>query len=193
MIQGSEEWHKARIGMITASRFKDAIAQGRSGGVGKTSENYAYEIVGEILTGEPADVYINAAMEWGLEQEPYAKLAYEEHTLNKIHETGFIEKEEMIGGSPDGLIGKDGMIEVKCPSSHIHARNLHNKKVPSEYVPQVQGLLWIAGRKWCDFVSYRPKCDLMIVRIDYDEKYVNELVEKLRGFRSFVKQILEEL
>jgi len=179
--------------MITASRFKDAIAQGRSGGLGKTAENYAYEIVGELLTNEPADTYTNAAMEWGTEQEPYAKLAYEEHTLNKIHVVGFLEKEEMLGGSPDGLIGKDGMIETKCPSSHIHARNLHNKKAPGEYIPQIQGLLWITGREWCDFVSYRPKCNLMIVRVDKDKEYINELVDKLREFREFVKRILSEL
>ncbi len=198
--QGTNEWHEDRSGNITASKFSDVLKRGRKKDVefGDTAYTYAYDIVSEILTGE-IDSFSNNYTDWGNTYEKDAINEYEKRTFNLVKETGYIEMEEKIGGSPDGLVGIDGIIEVKCPAkTRNHLINVLKREVPTEYYPQVQGYLMITGRKWCDFISYDPrilndKC-LSILRVERDDEYINMLHDRLIKFReTIIKPILNQL
>lgn len=193
--QGTEEWKLARVGYCTASRFKDLMSEARSkadGALSKTAESYLYELIGEHLTGTPADDYENYAMRWGTEKEPEAREAYIWSRGSMVTEVGFElhDEEEWIGCSPDGFVDADGLIEIKAPLTYApHVRVLVTNQIPDEHLPQVQGQLWITGRAWCDFVSYNPFCKtdstkLAVVRVPRDEKYIAELAQKVIRFRN---------
>ena len=188
--QGTEEWHKIRLGKITASKFD--ILTGKT--FGKTVYNYAYEIVAEIITGQWKEVSAKQ-MEWGSENEPYARKAYKMLTFNNAKEIGFIEHDDMIGCSPDGIIGDEGLIEIKCPwNSSNHVISLAKKEIPLIYKAQVQGQLWISERKWCDFVSYDPRVKddfkkIILIRVNRDEEYIEFLKEKVFKFKKIVQDI----
>jgi len=202
MIQGSAEWHAARCGFITASRFGDVMKNPRSkkDKVSKDAERYLHELIAEHLTGEPQGWEGNRATAWGNRYEPDAKTAYLWETGRQIEEVGFIKhpSQYLVGGSPDGLIGNDGMAEVKCPyNPAIHIHNAVHRKLPSEYVAQTQGNLWITDRKWSDHVSFDPriaaKCSIVIVRVDRDEEFIEKLAERVAEFRELLINRLEEL
>ena len=202
MIQGSAEWHAARCGFITASRFGDVMTNPRSkkDKVSKTSESYLCELIAEHLTGEPQGWEGNRATAWGNRYEPDAKTAYLWETGRQIEEVGFIQHqtEHLVGGSPDGFVGTDGIVEVKCPyNPAIHIYNAIHRKLPSEYVAQTQGNLWITDRKWSDHVSFAPriseKCSIVIFRVDRDQDFIDKLAEKVAEFRELLINRLEEL
>jgi len=157
MEQGSIEWFQERAGKATASRFKDIIATIKSGEAA-VRRNYKAQLVVERLTGVAQETYTNAAMQYGTETEPLARIAYEFRTDNKVSEVGFIQHKELLAGcSPDGLIGTDGGVEIKCPfQSAVHIETLLNG-MPKEHMAQIQGTLWITGRSWWDFVSFDPR------------------------------------
>jgi putative phage-type endonuclease len=198
MKQGTDEWHEQRLGKITASRFKDVMTNGRGKDTfGKVAISYAMELVTEMKTGERKDVQAKQ-MDWGHSYENDARIAYQLKTFNKVHEAGYIEMDDQVGGSPDGLIGENGIIEIKCPFSPVeHLKNLCNKTVPDEYIPQVQGYLMITGRQWCDFVSYDVRWPddqkLMICRVERDEEYITELEMRIVEFKNVINRILEKL
>jgi putative phage-type endonuclease len=198
MEQRSPEWFTARQGRITASRFADVLTRGRSKDeeFGKTALSYAYEIVAEAITGEHKNITA-PALEWGISYEHDAKTEYEMQTFNKVQETGYVEFDNMIGGSPDGLVDLDGIIEIKCPFSPVnHLLNYINHKAPEEYVPQIQGYLMITGRKWCDFISYDVRFNdkkIVIVRVDRDDEYIAMLNERLMKFKQIVLNILNKV
>lgn len=177
-IQGSEEWLQARIGVLTASSFAKIITPAR-GDISKSIDDVAFSLAVEKITGEREEGYKNGAMQRGNELEPLAREAYEQHKLELVEECGLILSDcENYGYSPDGLVGNDGLIEIKCPLANTHAKYLLANELPSEYKPQVQGGLFVSGRKWCDFISYHPsfgKKSLMIVRIGRDEDYIKKL------------------
>lgn len=158
MIQGSPEWHAARCGKVTASRVADVIARTKTGW-GASRSNYMAELVAEILTAEPAVGYTNAAMQWGTEKEPEARAAYEFLTDAEVVEVGFIEHPSILmsGASPDGLVGDDGLLEIKCPSTATHIETLIERTIPAKYVTQMMWQMACTGRQWCDFVSYDPR------------------------------------
>jgi len=196
--QRSEDWFRARCGKATASRFNDVMATLKSGGEAATRKNYRTQLVIERLTGIPTETYTNGAMQWGVEFEPLAATMYEAETGNVIEEVGFEEHFELeAGASPDGLIGEDGLIEIKCPNSATHIEYLKGKSLPKEYKAQVQGQLWITDRKWCDFVSYDPRMpanlQLFIVRVERDEEYIDELYREVVKFLKEVYEEVEEL
>lgn len=159
--QGSQEWHEQRLGMVTASRFKDVMTNGRgTGTMGATAYSYMYDLIAEKLTGVVQDAVDNHAVRWGNDNEPQARAMYAYQTGYSVDKVGFIKHPtiEGVGGSPDGLIGVDGGVEIKCPkSSRIHFTYMEKGGVPKEYFWQVQGLLWITGREWWDFVSFDPR------------------------------------
>jgi len=170
----------------------------KSGGEAATRKNYRTQLVIERLTGIPTETYTNGAMQWGVEFEPLAATMYEAETGNVIEEVGFEEHFELeAGASPDGLIGEDGLIEIKCPNSATHIEYLKGKSLPKEYKAQVQGQLWITDRKWCDFVSYDPRMpanlQLFIVRVERDEEYIDELYREVVKFLKEVYEEVEEL
>lgn len=193
--QRTSEWFKQRWGRATASRFNDVIAKGKNGQALSGRKNYLSELVIERLTEPPTEdiSYKSGAMEWGIENEPVALLAYELDTGNQVS-SAFFEKHETLeaGASPDGYVGTDGLIEIKCPNSATHLETLKSKKIPSQYVAQVQGQLWITGRKWCDFISYDPRfpinAQIFITRIERDEQYIKDLESELTKFLEEVEQ-----
>jgi putative phage-type endonuclease len=183
IIQGSPEWFALRLGKVTASRVADVVAKTKSGW-GASRANYMAELIAERLTGEVAASYVNGAMQWGIEHEASARAAYEFRTDSEVTAVGFIIHPTIVdsGASPDGLVGGDGLIELKCPNTATHLDTLLALSIPEKYVTQMQWQMACAGRKWCDFVSFDPRMPesmrLFIRRVERDDEAVAKL-EKL--------------
>jgi len=198
MEQRSDEWFAARLGKVTASRVADVIAKTKTG-PSASRENYSTQLVLERLTNKQADSYTNAAMQWGTETEPMARQAYELKRGLFVNETGFVDHPtiEMSGASPDGLVGTDGLIEVKCPNSATHMETMLTQKVPAKYIPQMMWQMACTGRNWCDFVSYDPRfpenLQIFIERVTYDPTYVRMLELEITQFLDEVTKKVEIL
>lgn len=197
--QGSEAWALARAGHCTASRFADVLAKIKTGEAA-SRRNYRLQLVTERLTCQPVEGYKNAAMEWGNEQEAAARDAYEARTGVLVDQAGFLTHPnvEWCGASPDGLIGSDGAIEIKCPFvSTVHVETLLAGGAPSEHTAQIQGLLWVTGRAWCDFVSFDPRMpeglQLFVARVLRDEAYITALAAEVNRFLAEVGELTEQL
>lgn len=198
--QGTEEWHDIRRGKVTASRFKDVMTNPRgSDKISKTSESYMMELISELVTNEKPDGYTSSAMQWGIDTEPRARIHYELMTDSEVEEVTFIVHNEFIGVSPDGLVGDNGMLEIKCPNTKTQLdRYIKGIELPSEYKWQVMGQLWVAEREWCDFLSYDPRitegqAGYICNRIHRDEKLIKELSAKVYGFVDIMKEKLEKV
>ncbi len=190
--QGSPEWYAARLGKVTASCFGKAIA----GGQGKTRKAYMIQLIAERMTGEPQEGYSNATMARGSEIEPFAREYYELLNDVPVRQVGFVERDEDVGASPDGLVGSGGSAEFKCPNSPTHIETILADRVPASHKPQLQGQLWICEREWVDFVSYDPRVSkkpYFCVRVYRDEPYITELSIKITMFITDMKAILEKL
>jgi len=194
MKQQTKEWFAARLTYPTASCF-DRIVTGK-GEPSKQRTGYMYQLAGEIITGEREAGYQSADMLRGIEMEPEARLVYEMETETEIEQVGFkLHESGLYGGSCDGLIDDDGMVEIKCPKATTHIDYLEKNKLPTTYFQQVQGYLLIYGRKWCDFWSYFPGMKPLCVRVypdaEFHEKLHKELVlfcEELQELVGKVKQ-----
>lgn len=190
--QGTPEWHQLRAGKVTASRVADILAQTRTG-PSASRQNYLIELALQRSTGTIEPSYTNAAMEWGTQTEPQARVAYEVETGNFVDQVAFMEHPLIawFGCSPDGLVGSDGLIEIKCPNSATHWEYFKAQKPPQKYVTQIQTQLCVTGRKWCDFVSFDPRMpsrsQLLIVRVDRDEVFIAEIEQKVKQFLSEVE------
>ena len=187
LVQGSDEWKAIRCGKVTASRVADVVAKTKTGwGAGRA--NYMAELVAERLTGEAASSYTNASMQWGTDMEPEARRAYSFYADADVTEVGFVPhpKIEMAGASPDGLVGDDGLVEIKCPNTATHIETLLDGNVPAKYVAQMQWQMACTGRKWCDFASFDPRLPermrLFVRRIDRDDKMIAELEHAVVAF-----------
>jgi len=193
--QGSEEWHEMRRGVITASRFKDVIAKG----AGKTRNAYMMELAAETLTGESAPSFTNQYMEWGTQTEPQAKAMYELNNSVDVVEVAFITNDLIsgVGVSPDGLVGSDGLIEIKCPKTTTQFETFLSGKMPSSHKAQVQGQLWISSREWCDFVSFDPRINgessWFSVRVHRDDQYIHDLKESIDIFKNDLNELIQKL
>jgi hypothetical protein len=195
MHQGTPEWFAARCGLATASKFKDVLATIKSGEAA-TRRNYRAQLVCERLTGTVQESFQNEAMRWGTDNEPFARIAYEARG-NIVQEVGFIRHASlMAGASPDGFVGDEGSIEIKCPNTATHIDTLLNG-MPPDHIPQVQGQMWIAERAWVDFVSYDPRLpenmQLYVQRIHRDEDYIKNLEKEVAKFLAEVDQTIEQL
>lgn len=186
-IQGSDAWHQIRLGRVTASRVAEVIARTKTG-YGASRANYMAELVAERLTGQPAERFTNAAMAWGTEKEPDARAAYVFMRDADVAEVGFVAHPRiaMTGASPDGLVGGDGMVEIKCPMTASHIETLIGQAVPGKYVTQMQWQMACAGRAWCDFVSFDPRMpaemQLFVRRVHRDETMIAELEREVSAF-----------
>lgn len=191
------DWQKARLGKITASRFGD-VKRLKNGEWGETALSYLYDLVGEHLTGQPAGNFVgNSATDWGNEYEAEALREYTRRTGRKV-KTGqtFLQHSELqfVGGTPDGLVGERGIVEVKCPFTFKnHLRTVINRTVPDEYTAQVHGHLWLSGRKWADFVSFDPRIPtrhkaarLVIVRVERNPMILNDLENTIGEFHDLL-------
>lgn len=187
LIQGSDEWLQIRCGKVTASRVADVVAKTKTGW-GASRANYMAELIAERLTGIPAASYTNAAMTWGTEMEPGARAAYAEQTFDVITQVGFVSHPtiEDSGASPDGLVGDDGLIEIKCPNTATHIDTLLGQAILAKYVTQMQWQMSCSGRQWCDFVSYDPRMPedmrLFVQRLPRDDKRIAELENEIITF-----------
>ena len=188
MQQGSEEWLRARLGKVTASRVRDIMATTKSGGFTAGRKNYLAELVTERLTGEPAPKFVSAAMANGTECEPEARAAYAFQTDVDVDEAGFIEHPtiDMAGCSPDGLVGQYGLVEIKCPSTATHIETLLTGKIDPAYIDQMQFQMACTGRQWCDFVSYDKRLPepmrLHMQHITRDDKHIAKLELEVTQF-----------
>ena len=185
--QNSPEWYAARLGIPTASRFKDILAKGQ----GLTRRKYLYTLAGERLTGEQAESYTNEAMERGHALEAEAREMYAFQTGNDPVQVGFMRRGD-VGCSPDALIGEDGLLEIKTKLPALHLEVLERGTLPPEHVAQVQGQLWISGRAWCDFVSYWPKLPLFVCRVERDDAYIATLATEVEAFNQELRAMVRK-
>lgn len=189
-IQGSDDWQRVRLGVVTASNFGKVLA----GGSGKTRLRYMRTLTDEIIYGRKADGFWSHAMERGTELEPIARQAYEQQTGSWVREIGFtfLSERRRIGGSPDGLIDHDGGLEIKCPLPDTHKKYMRTGTIPAAYMAQIQGNLWITGRSWWDFVSFTPEEPLLVKRVYRSEPYIRMLSDKVSSFVRDLDDLVEQ-
>lgn len=199
MEQLSPEWFAARLGRVTASRVADIIAKTKSG-PSASRGNYLAQLVVERLTGQAPESFTTAAMQHGIDCEPEARNAYAFlHAPGPVVEVGFVDHPRiaMAGASPDGLVGEDGLLEIKCPITATHIDTLTTEAVPARYMTQIQWQLASTGRAWCDFVSFDPRLpdelQLFVKRVDRDEALIAELEREVEAFLAEVSERVGQL
>lgn len=170
--QGSGEWHEARAGIVTASAMRSLVTGSGQVANNDTSRGLIRTLAAERIMGKPADSFSSRMMDRGSALEPFARDLYAEHYA-PVEEVGFIRldtDEYSLGYSPDGLVGHDGLIEIKSPGPKEHLRTIITDAVPAVYIWQVQVGLFVTGRSWLDFVSYCPGMDLYVRRVRPDKE-----------------------
>lgn len=188
--QGTDEWFQAKLGVVSTSNFSKVLNKGEG------RKLYMRKLAAERLTGITQVSYSNDNMAAGQDLEPSAREYYELLHDCTVKEVGFIKRDEWTGTSPDGLIGEDGLIEIKCVIPSTHIATILKGKMQTCYNPQVQGQLWVTGRKWCDWISYCPditKRPYYSVRVLQDEEYIKELAVKVTMFVEDLKRMIEKL
>ena len=194
MEQLSDEWFEIRLGKITGSAIQDILTKGG----GKVRNKRIFKRVAERITGKRCEEsFSNRHTERGHALEDDARLVYEMETGNKIDVVGFIDLEkDFLGCSPDGLIEKDGMVEIKCKDDHTFVEQLilKEKAIEKRYISQIQIGLHISGRKWCDYVCYNPNFNkIYIYRIEKDESFINVLLQETVKANEEIDRIIKEL
>jgi putative phage-type endonuclease len=191
IIQGTPEWLQLRAGKVTASRVADILAKTKTG-VSASRANYLIELAIQRVTGTVEESFKNDAMAWGTEQEPFARMKYEVAKSVLVDEVPFIDHPTIkwFGCSPDGLVGDDGLVEIKAPNSKTHWEYFKAGEAPGKYVIQMQTQMACTGRAWCDFISYDPRMpegsQMLIKRYARDDKLIGDI-------ESAVKKFLEEV
>lgn len=198
--QRTDEWFADRCGKFTGSRFVDVLARSKKDGKPlKAFYDVIEQVVVERLYGKPVEGAVGAALRWGSDVEPSARAAYELETGYAVSEEGFIQHAqfEFAGCSPDGIIGTDGGIEMKCPNNPaIHIKRF-TEGMEDEHMPQVQGCMWVTGRKWWDFVSYDPRAperfQIYIQRVERDEAYIANLQASVIEADALANKLIGDL
>lgn len=202
VLSAYARWKKQRLGRYTASQFgkiKIAKSGKNKGGLTQTAETYLSDIVAEIMTGQPQDSFKAKALQWGIEHEPLAIKAYEKAKGVKVKKAKFrlVPGLRLGGGTPDGLIGTEGVLEIKCPYvSTNHVKTVISRQVPEQYYSQVVGHLLTTGRQYVDFVSFdiRNKYEpLVIIRVERNEDEIQELLERLQLFDKALRAEMKRL
>lgn len=200
IIQGSAEWLAARCGLVTASRIADVVAKDRTGkGWGVSRANYAAQLICERLTGVVAESYTSAAMNWGTEQEPAARAAYQFEVNKRVTTIGFVLHPTIgqTGASPDGLVGDDGLVQFKCPESKTHIETLMGANISGGYQKQMLWEMACTGRQWCDFVSFDPRLPesmkLCIKRFPRDDAAIAALEADVIDFLNELRLTVHHL
>jgi putative phage-type endonuclease len=198
IVQGSESWFQCRLGKVTASKVADVMAKVKTGETAAV-KYYRAQLVCERLTSTREESYINAAMQRGTDLEPMARECYEFLTGNTVEQVAFVDHPyiPMSGASPDGLIGTDGNLEIKCPNTATHIEYLLGGKPPAQYVPQMQWQMACTGRLWTDFVSYDPRLpeemQLFVCRLDRDDAMIAEMETTVIAFNASVEKMIADL
>lgn len=193
--QGSKEWKQFKMGFVGSSRVSTVLSKKD----GLTRKKLLFDVVTERITGKPVEGFFSSAMQWGIDTEPFARQEYAERNFVKVEKSGFHLHPtiEYAGASPDGLVGDNGLIEIKCPNTSTHIETLASKKAPAKYIPQMQFQMACTGRDWCDFVSYDPRIpqNYFQIRVERDNKYIKEMeqavIEFLEEVEKFVNLIQE--
>ena len=197
--QQTAEWLAARVGCVTASRVKDVVAKLKNGKESAARASYKLELLTELLTGRATEHYVSLAMDFGTENEPLARTTYELRQGVEVERVGFVLHPSIkhAGASPDGLVGDDGLVEIKVPNTTTHLQYLIDGVVPDEYKPQMMWQMACAGRKWCDFVSYDPRLPeefgLFIIRYERDEKLIASMEFEVVQFIAELNEMCEKL
>ena len=187
--QGTEEWFAARLGKVTASRAADVMTKKGSA----ARANLSAQLVLERLTNTKGESFSSAAMQWGVDQEPFARAAYEAHSGVWVDTVGFVQHPtiERAGASPDGLVGHDGLVEIKCPNTATMIDTLLTGKVPSNYATQMQMQMACTGRAWCDYAVFDSrmpvKAQLFVKRVQRDQKFIDDLNKEIIAFLAEVE------
>lgn len=190
--QGSDAWHELRRGKVTASRVADILAKTKTG-PSASRQNYLIELALQRITKTIQPSYTNDAMAWGTATEPQARVAYEVKTGNFVDQVPFIDHPtiEWFGCSPDGLVDKDGLLEIKCPNSATHWEYFKSKEPPKKYFIQMQAQMAVTGAKWCDFVSFDPRMpersQLLIVNVPRDPEFILYMEAEIKIFLDEVE------
>jgi putative phage-type endonuclease len=196
--QGSADWFAERAGKVTASRVADVIAKTKTGW-GAMRANYMAQLVAERLTGTVAESFSNAAMQWGTDMEPEARAVYEFFANATVETASFVKHPTIgdTGASPDGYVGADGLVEIKCPNTATHIETLLSGSVAGKYVTQIQWQLACTGRKWADFVSFDPRLPesmkLFIQRVPRDDAMIASLEADVIDFLNELRLTVHRL
>lgn len=196
--QGTQEWLMERCGKVTASRMADVMATIKTG-ESASRANYRAELVAQRLTGQLEAGFTNAAMQWGTEQEPFARASYEIMRGVFVEEVGFVPHPQimMAGASPDGLVGSDGMVEIKCPNTATHIAFLLDGKIPQKYQLQMAWQMACCGRQWVDYASFDPRMPeylrLKVVRYAATEAGIPAIEAAVRQFIAEVDSTVAAL
>lgn len=196
--QGTEAWLSDRCGRVTASKIADVMAKTRNGyGAGRA--NYMADLVAERLTGEPKQGFMNAAMQHGIDTEPQARAMYELEQGVTVVETGFVPHPTLAltGASPDGLVGEDGLIEIKCPNTATHIEMLRGGAIDRKYMLQMHWQMICTGRMWCDYVSFDPRLpiemQMHITRVEMDHALATEITSEVETFLAELNETVADL
>lgn len=198
LMQGSPDWHAARLGKVTASRVADVCARTKTG-YGASRANLMAQLIAERLTGEAAETYTNVAMQWGSANEADARTAYEFASDVDVIEVGFVPHPTiaMAGASPDGFVGEDGLLEIKAPNTATHIDTLLGQAEPAKYVKQMQFQMACTGRRWCDFASFDPRMPpamrLFVQRVERDDALIAEIEREVVSFLAEMADKLSRL
>jgi len=198
MEQGSPEWKELRLGKVTASKMSDVLSKGRGTAPSKTAETYMFDLLAERLTGKAKPFFENDSMRWGTETEPQARSMYEiKNDFVTVKQVAFVEHNEFIGISPDGLIGDDGLLEIKCPNTTTQLKRALSDDYAKDYYTQIQCQLWVTERQWCDFVSFDPRLDCassyLQQRVKRDEDFIGNMKLKAYQFVHMLNELHERL
>lgn len=190
--QGTDEWLQERLGVVTGSNFSCIITPGGKATTGTKADTYMKTLLAEWYVGKPVDTFDPTQwMQRGTELEPEARAYYEMLKEVDVEQVGLCFKDELrrVGASPDGLVGDNGLLEVKCPKASTMVSYMLDGGLPSTYKPQVQGQLWVTEREYCDFLAYHPDFKPFMVRVERDERYIKSLSELVE---VFVEEMLEK-
>ena len=198
IVQGTDEWKMQRLGHVTASCISDVMSKGK-GGESITRHKYKMKLVAERITGTIQESFTNAAMEWGIQQEEVAAMAYEVVKDTFVEPTGFVHHPyiKWLGVSPDRLVGNIGLIEIKCPNTNTHLEYLISQQIPTKYYNQMQAQMWCTDREWCDFVSFDPRMptylQMWVCMVKRDDAYIKLLEDEVVTFLAEVQSKVTQL
>jgi putative phage-type endonuclease len=196
--QRTTEWFAQRCGHLTASRIADMMARTQKGW-GASRANYAAQLIAERLTGVAESGFTSAAMQHGIDTEAAARAAYGFMQDVEVVEAPFVLHPRLAwsGASPDGFVGDDGLIEIKCPNTATHIITLRGGEIPDKYIKQMQWQMACAEKDWCDFVSFDPRMpvemQLHIQRVDRDNDLIAEIESAAIGFLDEIAATVAEL
>lgn len=186
-LQRTPDWFAARLGKVTASRTADVMARTKTG-YAASRANYMADLLCERLTEQRGEGFTSFAMQWGIDKEPLARAVYEARTGNTVTEVGFVDHPmiDNFGASPDGEVGQDGLIEIKCPNTATHLDMMVSETVPQKYMIQMQVQMACTDRAWCDFVSYDPRLpeelSIWITRVHRDDDLITQIEAEVQAF-----------